>query len=92
MRLGHTGEKSLQALAMQGSVKGASTCNLELDGHDVLDKKRKVKFDTTTHPQKVFLIVFTLIFGILPRLHCLETIGTLSRLLIIYLSDVGYIL
>ena len=44
-------------------MKGASICNLKLDGHDVLDKKTKVNFDTTTHPQKVFLIVFTLIFG-----------------------------
>jgi len=31
MRLGHRGEKSLQALAKKGSLECASTCNLELD-------------------------------------------------------------
>jgi len=49
MRLGHRGEKSLQAPAKKGSLEGASTCNIELCGHDVLDKKTKVKFGTTTH-------------------------------------------
>ena len=29
MRLGHTGEKSLQTLAMQGLLKGAKTCKLD---------------------------------------------------------------
>jgi len=48
MRLGHGGEKSLQALANKGSLEGASTCNLKLGKHDVLDKK-KVKFNTITH-------------------------------------------
>jgi len=49
MRLGHTGEKSLQALAKKGLLEGASTCNMELGGHGVLDKKTKVKFGTSTH-------------------------------------------
>ena len=49
MRLGHGGEKSLQTSAKKGSLKGALTCNIELGGHDVLDKKTKVKFNTTTH-------------------------------------------
>ena len=70
----------------------ASTCNLELGGHGILDKTTKVKFGTTTHTRKVFLIVFTLIFGVLPRLHCLEVIGALSRLLMLHLDDVRYTL
>ena len=48
MRLRHGGEKSLQAPAKKGSLEGASTCNMELGGH-ILDKKTKVKFNTTTH-------------------------------------------
>ena len=55
VRLG--GEKSLQAPAKKGSLEGAATYNLEGE-HSVLNKK-KVKFSTSTHPQKVFLIVFT---------------------------------
>ena len=47
MRVRHGGEKSLQDLTKKGSLEGASTCNLELGEHDVLDKK-KVKFSTTT--------------------------------------------
>ena len=38
------------------------------------------------------MIVFTLMFGVLPRLHRLEVIGTLSLLLMTYLSVVGYTL
>ena len=49
MRLGHTREKSLQALAKRGSLEGASACNMKLGGHDILDKKMKVKFGTSTH-------------------------------------------
>jgi len=41
MRLGHTGEKSLQAPGKKGSLKGAFTCNIELGGYDVLEKKMK---------------------------------------------------
>ena len=55
MRLEHTGEKSLQDLAKKGSLEGASICNMKLDGHGVLDKKAKVKFDTTTHRSKGLL-------------------------------------
>jgi len=32
--------KSLQAPAKKESMEGTSTCNLELDEHDVLDKKK----------------------------------------------------
>ena len=31
------------------TVEGAFTCNLELGGHDVMDKMTKVKFDITTY-------------------------------------------
>ena len=48
MRVEHGGEKSLQAPAKKGSLEGASTCNLEVGEHSILDKK-KVKFSTTTH-------------------------------------------
>ena len=48
MRLGHTGEKSLQAPAKKGSLEGAFTCNMELGGHGILDKKMKMKFGTST--------------------------------------------
>ena len=54
MRVGHGGEKSLQAPAKKGSLKGASTCNMKLDEHDVLHKK-KVKFSTTTYYSKGLL-------------------------------------
>ena len=49
MRLGHTCEKSLQSPAKKGSLEGASTCNMKLGGHGVLDKKMKVKFGTSAH-------------------------------------------
>ena len=52
MRVRHGGEKSLQALAKKRSVEGASTCNLELGEHGVLDK---VKFGTTTHQSEGLL-------------------------------------
>ena len=45
MRLGHTGKKSLQTPALEDVF----TCNMELGGHGVLDKKTKEKFGTTTH-------------------------------------------
>jgi len=48
MRLEHGGEKSLKAPVKKGSLEGASTCNLKLGEHDILDKK-KMKFSTTTH-------------------------------------------
>jgi len=49
MRLGHIGEKILQAPTKKKSLEGASTCKIELGGHGVLDKKTKVKFGTSTH-------------------------------------------
>ena len=47
VKIGHGGEKSLQAPAKKGSLEGAATCNLESE-HSILDKK-KVKFSTSTH-------------------------------------------
>jgi len=55
MMLGHTGEKSLQTPAKKESLKGASTCNMKLGGHDILDKKTKVKFGTTAHSSEGLL-------------------------------------
>ena len=49
MRLGHTGEKSLQALAKQGLLKSGRTYKLEFCEHCVIRKKIKVKFGTATH-------------------------------------------
>ena len=49
MRLRQTGERTLQASTKKESLKGASTCNMELGGYNVLDKKMKVKFSTCTH-------------------------------------------
>ena len=57
MKVEHGGENSLQAPAKKGSMEGAAICNLEGE-HSILDKK-KVKVSTSTHHQKVFLIVFT---------------------------------
>ena len=48
MKVRHGGENSLQAPAKKGSLEGASTCNLKLGEHGVLDKK-KTKFSTTTY-------------------------------------------
>ena len=94
MRFRYTGEKSLQSLVKQGSVEGACTCNLELGGHNILDKMMKWNSTPQLTAQKVFLIVFTLVFRVrvLPRLLHLEAISTLSRLLMIYLGDVRYTL
>ena len=55
MRLEHTEEKSLQALAKQGSEEGTSTCNLELGGYSILAKTTKMKFGTPTHHSKGLL-------------------------------------
>jgi len=55
MRLGHTSEKNLQALAKQGLLKGAKTCKLEFCKHRVIGKKTKVKFDTVIHRKKKIL-------------------------------------
>ena len=48
MRVRHGGAKSLQAPAKKELLEGATTCNIELGEHGVLDNK-KVKFSTTTH-------------------------------------------
>ena len=57
VKIGHGGEKSLQAPIKKGSLEGAATCNLEGE-HNVLNKK-KVKSAPVLTTQKVFLIVFT---------------------------------
>ena len=41
MRLGHTGEKSLQALTKKGLLKGARTCKLKSCEYCVIGKKTK---------------------------------------------------
>ena len=46
MRLGHTGEKSLQALARQGLLKGVRACKLEFCENYIIGKKTNVKFGT----------------------------------------------
>ena len=64
MRLGHTGEKSLQALAKQGLLKCARTCRLDFCEHCVIEKKIKVKFGTATHCTEGILdYVYTNIWG-----------------------------
>ena len=61
VKVGHGGEKSLQAPAKKGSLESA-TCNLEGE-HSVLDKK-KVKFSTSTHRSEGFLdCVHVIIWG-----------------------------
>ena len=73
-------------------MKDASTCNLKLGVHDILDKKTKIKFGIITHRLEGLLdSVHIDIWGPI-RLHHLEVISTLSRLLMIYLGDVGYTL
>ena len=49
MRLGHTGEKSLEAFTKQGLLKGVITCRLDFCEYCVTEKKTKVKFDKATH-------------------------------------------
>ena len=46
MRLGHVGEKFMQALVKQGLLKGAKTYKLKFCEHYVMSKKTKVKFGT----------------------------------------------
>ena len=41
MRLGHIGEKSLQAPTKKGSLEGASTCNMELGGYTFRTRRRR---------------------------------------------------
>ena len=49
MRLRQIGLNSSKVFANQGLLEGASTYKLEIGGHDILDKKKKVKFDISTH-------------------------------------------
>jgi len=92
MRLGHIGEKSLQASTKKGSLEDASTCNMELGGHDILDKKTKVKFGTSTYSSEGLLDCFHISIWGLTKNASLGGIGTFFfLLLIIYLGTVGYI-
>ena len=70
-RLGQVGLKSDQALGC------ASTCRLEACNSCILDKK-KMKFGTDTH--HLHGLVFTWMFEVLPRMHHLEAVDTLSQL------------
>ena len=54
-RLGHTGEKSLQALCKQELLKGAKSRKIEFCEHCVLGKKTKVKFGTAIHQTRGIL-------------------------------------
>jgi len=83
MSLGQVGLNSLKALANQGLLEDALTCNLKFGERCVLDKKTKWNLAPQFTTRKVFLIVFTLMFRVVPRSH---------RLLIIYLGSVGYTL
>jgi len=49
MRLEQVSLNSLEAFTNQRLLKDASICKLKRGGHGVLDKKTKVKFDTSTH-------------------------------------------
>ena len=91
MRLGHTGEKSLQALARQGLLKGAGTCKLEFCEHYVIGKNTKVKFGTASHCTKRILnYVHTDVWGPIKTASIGGT-TTLCLLLMIILGVVGYI-
>jgi len=63
MRLGHAGEKSIEALAKQYLFKGTNTCKLKFCEHCVLCKKIKVKFDTAIHRTRGILD-YVQMFGI----------------------------
>ena len=90
MRVGHGGEKSLQAPAKKESLKVASTCNMELGEHGILDKK-KVKFGTTTHHSEGLLDCIHVCIWEPTKTASLGVHRYLSLLLIIYLGIVGYI-
>ena len=55
MRLRHTREKYLQALAKQKLLKIVKTCKLEFYEHCVIDKKTNVKFSIEIHRIKGIL-------------------------------------
>ena len=80
MRLGYIGEKFLQTLAKKGSLEGASTCNMELGGYNVLDKKMKVKFGTFTHRSEGLLDLVTCKTALRgDHRYCVFFINNLSR-------------
>ncbi|KAI9161443.1 hypothetical protein LWI28_017553 [Acer negundo] len=72
MRLGHVGEKALQGLVKQGLLKGAKTGKLDFCEHCVMGKQTRVKFGTAIHRTKATLVLFTLMFGGLPKMLSLE--------------------
>ena len=55
MRLGHTGEKSLQVLVKKGLLKVANTRKLNFSEHCIIRKKINVKFGIATHYTKRIL-------------------------------------
>jgi len=67
MRIRHTDEKSLQGLAKQDLLKGATTCKLEFCEYCVIEKKTKVNSAQRLIAPRRFWIMFTPIFGNLPR-------------------------
>jgi len=91
MRLGHTGEKFLQALTKKGSLEDASTCNMKLGGYGVLDKKMKVKFGTTTHHSEGLLYCVRVSIWEPAKTASLGGHWYFVSLLIFYLGIVGYI-
>jgi len=69
---------SFQVLTKKGLLEYATTYNLNFGKCCVLDKETKVKFDTATHQAGVLFDCVHIDVWILPRLHRLEAIGTLS--------------
>ena len=61
------------------TLEDASTCHLKPHDSCILDKK-KVKFGTVTYYLHGLLELAHVDVGVLPRLHHLEAIGTLSLL------------
>jgi len=89
MRLGHTREKSLQALAKQILLNGVKTCKLEFYEHCVIGKKTKVKFGTAVyHAEGILDYVHRDVWG-LPRWHHLKVCIILYHSLMISLAIVG---
>ena len=52
MRLGHAGEKALQALVKQDLRKGVNSCKLEFCEYCILGKQTRVKFGLVIHDIK----------------------------------------
>ncbi|KAH9699499.1 hypothetical protein KPL71_024377 [Citrus sinensis] len=55
VRLGHTGEKSLQTLMRHILLKGIKTCKLNFCEHCAVGKKTRVKFGTANHDTREIL-------------------------------------